>query len=214
MAEPKTVLNGDQPESNTLRHLLTIPAVQDSVRVFSSHPVGKVSIQLTSSAYQYVGAPVLNLFSKPLAYVAPYAKRADDFGVQTLAKVEEKYPVVKKSSPELYQDARDAALAPVKHVSEVYQGAYQRTGGNHTIASGKAAAKTAVVVSLEGGIYVVREALRLGESFRVIKSIQGLVDQLEEAVKRQNGDAEAGPAGPAVVVNGPRDGADPKEVSV
>jgi len=188
MAESKTssVPNGDSPHSDTLRHLLTLPAVQDGVRAFSTNPLGKISIQLTNSAYQMVGAPVLSLFNKPLSYVTPYAQRVDEFGVQTLSKVEEKYPIVKKPSPELFQGAKEAAYAPVKHVTEVYNGAYQKTSGGHTIASGKAVAKTAVVVSVEGAIFALREALKFGQSFQVTKSIKNVIDQLEESLKRQN----------------------------
>jgi hypothetical protein len=67
MAESKTttVPNGDSPQSTTLRHLLTLPAVQDGVRAFNANPLGKMSVQLTNSAYQMVGAPVLSLFNKP-----------------------------------------------------------------------------------------------------------------------------------------------------
>lgn len=188
MAESKSssVSNGDSPHSDTLRHLLTLPAVQDGVRAFSANPLGKISIQLTNSAYQFVGAPVLSLFNKPLSYVTPYAQRVDEFGVQTLSKVEEKYPIVKKPSPELLKGAREAAYAPVKHVTEVYNGAYVKTAGGHTIASGKAAAKTAVVVSVEGAIFALREALKLGQSFQVAESIKSVIDQLEESLKRQN----------------------------
>jgi len=188
MAESKTsfVPNGDSPHSDTLRHLLTLPAVQDGVRAFSTNPLGKISIQLTNSAYQMVGAPVLSLFNKPLSYVTPYAQRVDEFGVQTLSKVEEKYPIVKKPSPELLKGAKEAAYAPVKHVTEVYNGAYQKTSGGHTIASGKAAAKTAVVVSVEGAIFALREALKFGQSFQVTESIKNVIDQLEESLKRQN----------------------------
>ncbi|KAL2167907.1 hypothetical protein VTG60DRAFT_644 [Thermothelomyces hinnuleus] len=190
MAETKTapVTNGDAPHSDTLRHLLTLPAVQDGVRAFSSNPLGRISIRLTNSAYHLVGAPVLSLFNKPLSYVTPYAQRVDEFGVQTLAKVEEKYPIVKKPSPELLKGAKEAAYAPVRHVAEVYNGAYQKTSGNHTIASGKAAAKTAVVVSVEGAIFALREALKFGQSFHVTESIKAAIDQLEEALRRQNGE--------------------------
>ncbi|KAL2196016.1 hypothetical protein P885DRAFT_70146 [Corynascus similis CBS 632.67] len=190
MAESKAspVTNGDSPHSDTLRHLLTLPAVQDGVRAFSTNPLGRISIQLTNSAYHMVGAPVLSLFGKPLSYVTPYAQRVDEFGVQTLSKVEEKYPIVKKPSPELLKGAREAAYAPVRHVTEVYNGAYQKTSGNHTIASGKAAAKTAVVVSVEGAIFALREALKFGQSFQVAESIKAAIDQLEEALRRQNGE--------------------------
>jgi hypothetical protein len=188
MAESKTatVPNGDSPRSTTLRHLLTLPAVQDGVRAFSANPVGKISIQLTNSAYDLVGAPILNLFNKPLAYVIPYAQRADEIGVEVLSRVEEKYPVVKKPSSELLNGAKEVAAVPVKHVTEVYNGAYKRSGSNHSIASVKAATETAAIVTIQSYLFLIRETLKLGQSFQITGSLTRAVDQLEEALKRQN----------------------------
>lgn len=166
--------------------------MQDGVRAFSANPVGKMSIQLSNSAYQLVGAPMLSLFTKPLAYVTPYAQRVDELGDQTLSKMVERYPAVKKPSPELLQDAREAAYAPVRHVAEVYHGAYQRTGGGHAVASGKAAVKTAAVVSVEGAVFALREALKLGESFRFTEALRSALDQLEQAALSRRQEDAAG----------------------
>lgn len=180
---------------------MTLPAVQDGVRAFSANPLGRMSIQLSNSAYNMVGAPVLSLLHKPLAYVTPYAQRVDEFGDQTLSRVEARYPAVKKPSPELFKEARDAVYAPVRHVADVYHGAYEQAspspaastgagrGVSATLASGRAAAKTVVLVSAEGAIYAAREALRWGESFQITQSLKAVVDRVEETVKRQNGDA-------------------------
>lgn len=157
-----------------------------------------MSIQLSNSAYNMVAAPVLSLLHKPLAYVTPYAQRVDEFGDQTLSRVEARYPAVKKPSPELFKEARDAVYAPVRHVADVYHGAYEQAspaaasteagrGVSATLASGRAAAKTVVLVSAEGAIYAAREALRLGESFQITESLKAVVDRVEEVVKRQNG---------------------------
>jgi hypothetical protein len=193
MAESNTVPvpNGDLPRSTTLRHLLTLPAVQDGVRAFSANPLGKMSIRLTNSVYELVGAPMLNLLNKPLAYVIPYAQRADEFGVETLYKVEEKYPVVKKPSSELLNDAKEAASGPARHVAEVYNGAYKKTGGSPTIASAKAAVETAAIVTLEGSVFAIRETLKLGQSFQITGSLNRAVDRLEEILKRQNAGSTA-----------------------
>jgi hypothetical protein len=153
-----------------------------------------MSIQLSNSAYQLVGAPMLSLFTKPLAYVTPYAQRVDELGDQTLSKMVERYPAVKKPSPELLQDARQAVYAPVRHVTEVYNGAYQRTAGaNHAVASGRAAVTTAAVVSVEGAVFALREALKLGESFRFTESLRTALDHLEQAaLNRRQGTTAAG----------------------
>jgi hypothetical protein len=189
MAESKTapVPNGDSPRSTTLRHLLTLPAVQDGVRVFSANPVGKMSIQLTNSAYDLVGAPILNLFNKPLAYVIPYAQRADEIGVDVLSRVEDKYPVVKKPSSELLHDAKEVAAVPVRHVTEVYNGAYKRSSCYHSIASVKAGAETAAIVTIQSYLFLIRETLKLGQSFQITSSLTRVLDQLEQALKRQKG---------------------------
>ncbi|KAK3898719.1 hypothetical protein C8A05DRAFT_47042 [Staphylotrichum tortipilum] len=186
MAETKTttVLNGDSPHSTTLRHLLTLPAIQDGVRAFQANPLGKMSIQLSASAYNLVAAaPMLSLITKPYAYVSPYVQRVDEFGDQALSKVEAKYPVVKKPSPELLKEAREAVYAPVRHVTDVYNGAYQSTGVG-AVATGKAAAKTVVVVGVEGAIFALREALRFTESLQINKSLKAAVDQLEAALNK------------------------------
>ncbi|KAK4102000.1 hypothetical protein N658DRAFT_495933 [Parathielavia hyrcaniae] len=185
-AKTTTVLNGESPQSTTLRHLLTLPAVQDGVRVFKANPLGNMSIQLGYSAYNMVGAPMVSLFNKPLSYVTPYVQRVDQYGDQTLSRVEEKYPMVKKPSPELLSDAKQAVYAPVRHVTEVYNGTLQRTGGMYVVASGKAAAKTVVVVSVEGAVFALREAMNLTDSLQIRDSLKKVVSQLEAVVNRHN----------------------------
>lgn len=198
MAESKTatVTNGDVPHSTTLRHLLALPAVQEGVRAFSASSVGKISIRLTNSAYDLVGAPVLNLFNKPLAYVIPYAQRADEMGVEALSRVEEKYPVVKKPSAELLNDAkeaaREAAAVPTKHVTEVYNGACKRSGGESNIAKARAVTETAAIVTMESYLFVVRGTLKLGSAFPITQSLTRALDQLEEIIRRQTGADAAG----------------------
>lgn len=185
-SETTVVVNGDSPHSTTLRHLLTLPVVQDGVRAFQANPLGKMSIQLSNSAYQLVGAPILSLFYKPLSYVSPYAQRVDQFGDQTLSKVEEKYPAVKKPSPELLEEAKKAAYAPVKHLSDVYNVSLQKVTGGPTIATGKAAVRTAVVVGVEGSIIAIREAIKFTEGLPMHDSLKSALKQLEETFDRQN----------------------------
>ncbi|KAL2265235.1 hypothetical protein VTJ83DRAFT_6335 [Remersonia thermophila] len=212
-----TVVNGDSPHSSTLRHLLTIPAVQDGVRAFNDSPVGRVTTQLSTSAYKLVPGPLLSLIEKPIAYVTPYvtpyAHRVDQFGDQTLTRVVERYPVVKKPSPELLADAREAVYKPVRHVTEVYQSVYEReSNGNGAatagekaatgpaakahaaVVTGKAAVTTATIVSVEGAIFALREALRWGEGSRVAGTIQTIIDRLEKAALHQRGEISPAPS--------------------
>ncbi|KAK4122786.1 hypothetical protein N657DRAFT_480253 [Parathielavia appendiculata] len=185
-AKTTTVLNGDSPRSTTLRHLLTLPAVQDGVRVFKTNPVGRMSIQLGYTAYNMVAAPMMSLLNKPLSYVTPYVQRVDEFGDQTLSKVEEKYPVVKKPSPELINEAKKVAYAPMRHVTEVYNGSLQRTPGGYVVASGKAAAKTVMYVSAESAVFALREAMDLTDSLQIKNPLEKVVNRLEAFMNRHN----------------------------
>ncbi|KAL2260033.1 hypothetical protein VTK26DRAFT_6102 [Humicola hyalothermophila] len=150
------VVNGDTPTFATLRHLLTFPAVQDSVRYFQASPVGKMSMQLSNAAYQRVGAPLLSLLDKPYKYVVPYVERADEYGDQTLSKVEEKYPIVKKPSPELIGEAKQAIMVPVKRVEDIYGAMYNQAPAGPTGAV-RAAIKTAAVVTGKGLLFGVQK---------------------------------------------------------
>ena len=134
---------------------------------------------------------MLALLYKPLSYVTPYAQRADEYGDETLSRVEEKYPVVKQPAPELYREAKRAAYAPVQHVTDVYSRVYQRTPGGHVVATGKAAAKTAIVVGFESAIFALREAIKLTESFQINDSLRSAVDSLEAAVVGAQNEAPA-----------------------
>ncbi len=190
------------PTDTASQHLLTLPAVQDGVRAFQANPLGKMSVQLTNSAYQLVAAPVLSLLYKPLSYVTPYAQRVDEIGDETLSRVEEKYPVVKKPAPELYQEAKKVAYAPVEHVTRVYRRAYQRTPGGHVVATGKAAAKTAIVVGFESAIFALREAIKLTDSLQINEYLKSAVDGLEAAIVGTQNEAPAEDANHEPTQNG------------
>ncbi|KAJ4306769.1 hypothetical protein N0V88_000136 [Collariella sp. IMI 366227] len=187
-AENSTVvLNGDSPHSSTLRHLLTYPAVQDGLRFYKSNTLGRISIELSSSAYQLVGAPVLSLLDKPYGYVAPYLERADNFGDETLSKVEKRFPQVKKPAPELYSDAKEAVYSPVKHVTDVYNGAFQRTGGAYPVATGVAAAKTAAVLYAEGLIFTIRSVIKVSDNAKIRETLEASVSKIEAAIAKEQG---------------------------
>jgi hypothetical protein len=178
-------------DTHNLQHLLTIPLVQDGVRAFSDNPIGKMSIQLSSTAYSLVAGPVLSLLNKPLSYVTPYVQRVDQLGDQMLSKVEEKYPVVKKPSPELYKDAKETVYAPVRHVKDVYNDAHQRNGGGFAVAHSKAAATTVVVVSAESAIFALRGAVDLTKSIHINEHLKKAADKLEAVVSRHQPSSSA-----------------------
>ncbi|KAL2131761.1 hypothetical protein VTI74DRAFT_4636 [Chaetomium olivicolor] len=187
-AEQTTVVNGDSPHSNTLRHLLSYPAVQDGLRLYKSNALGRMSIQLSTSAYQLVGAPVLALLDKPYGYVAPYLEKADSFGDETLSKVEKRFPLVKKPSAEMFNEAKDAVYGgPIKHITELYRDAYQRAGGASPVATGVAAAKTAAVLSAEGLIFTIRRVIKVSENAKLRETLEASVSKLEAAIANAEG---------------------------
>lgn len=100
-------------------------------------------------------------FNGPYQYVQPYVKKADDLGDKALSKVDERFPVVKKPTNELYTDAKGIILFPYHkglegrdHVLSLYSDEYKKAnGGNDSgfalISTGKAAITTALVLTGE-----------------------------------------------------------------
>lgn len=129
------------------------------METFKSNPYGQKSLQLGDSAYKTFAAPVLPYLSKPYQYVEPYVKKADDLGDKALAKVDERWPVVKKPTGELYSDAKGLVFFPYNkafegrnHVLDVYTREHKNLGGENgsgLLLTGKAAFTTALVISVE-----------------------------------------------------------------
>jgi hypothetical protein len=122
---------------------------------------------------------VVGLFEKPLSYVAPLAQRVDNLGEETINKVVQRYPAVKRPSQLILQDARTAAYRPVQHVSNVYDGAYQRSTGTRVVASGKAAVKTAVVLSVGSTISALRGAIQFSQGLHITETLQNALNVAE-----------------------------------
>lgn len=153
-------VNGDVPSaaesSAFIKHLLDYPLISDSVHTFQANEYGAKSIQLGDSAYKKFAAPVLPYFAKPYGYVSPYVQRADSFGDATLGKIDERFPVVKKPTGDLYADTRGLILLPYTkglegkdHVFEVYSSELKKIEPQGLVAQGKAAVTTVLVVSNE-----------------------------------------------------------------
>jgi hypothetical protein len=133
------------------------------------------SVQLSNSAYHTLAGPFMPLLSKPYAYVSPYVERADKIGDQTLSKVEEKFPAVKKPSNELSAElmdgAKKAAYLPVQmsrsgveFVFQTYNEEYNKVGGASAVAHSKAAVLTAVRTALTM-LELSRQALMSAREF-------------------------------------------------
>ncbi|EXK26764.1 hypothetical protein FOMG_16710 [Fusarium oxysporum f. sp. melonis 26406] len=114
------------------------------------------SIKLGDAAYQTFAAPVVPYFSKPYQYVSPYVEKVDSLGDTILDLIDERFPVVKKSTEEVYQDTRALTLLPYHkglegkdHVFQVYNSELKKNEQAGLIAHGKAAVTTVIIVSNE-----------------------------------------------------------------
>lgn len=139
------------------KHLLDYPVISDGIHHLKSHELGQRSIKLGDSAYQTFAAPIIPWFSKPYEYVSPYVTKADSFGDKTLDRIDERFPVVKKPTNEIYADTKGLVLLPYNkglegrdHVLDLYSAEVKKNGEqNGLLGYGKAALLTAFVVSNE-----------------------------------------------------------------
>ncbi|KAI5466976.1 hypothetical protein BGZ63DRAFT_13309 [Mariannaea sp. PMI_226] len=153
-------VNGDLPNSTQssafIQHLLNYPVISDGVDTFKSNEYGQRSIKLGDAAYQTFAAPLLPWFAKPYQYVSPYVQKADTLGDKTLDQLDERFPVVKKPTNDLYNETRGLILLPYTkglegkdHVFGVYEAEYKKTEQAGLVAHGRAAVTTVLVVSNE-----------------------------------------------------------------
>ena len=138
------------------QHLINYPVVSDGIDTFKANEYGKRSIKLGDSAYQTFAAPVMPYFSKPYEYIVPYLTHADSFGDKTLSRIDERFPVVRKPTNDIYKGTKGLILLPYhkgiegrNHVFNVYSNEYKKNEQPGLIAYGKAAVVTALVVSNE-----------------------------------------------------------------
>lgn len=120
---------------------------------------GQQTIAISSSAletFESLTKPVLPYLSKPYEYVSPYVKKADDLGDRTLDNIDQRFPVVRKPTAEVYKDTKDFVLYPMRkgiesrdHVVSVYNGERKQIGGDGVFPLSKALAVTAIVVTTE-----------------------------------------------------------------
>lgn len=100
--------------------------------------------------------PVLPLFSRPYQYVSPYVKKADHLGAGALSKIDERLPMLKQPTVELYANGKQLAFYPVAkgkettdHVFDVYSSEYKKVGGEGLVTYGKALISTGLVITSE-----------------------------------------------------------------
>ena len=135
---------------------MAYPVIHDGVSAARSNQYGKKAVELTDSMYRTFAAPFLSALQRPYQYVQPYVKKADDLGDKTLSKVDEKFPIVKKPTGELVNDAKTIAYFPIRigqsgteHILNTYNEELQSAGGNTIVAQGKALLATALVLTAQ-----------------------------------------------------------------
>ncbi|KAL1877584.1 hypothetical protein VTK73DRAFT_8493 [Phialemonium thermophilum] len=142
----------DGPHSAFLQHLLDYPVIHDGVATFKSNPLGQKSLAIGDSAYK----TIFPYLSKPYQYISPIVKQADDLGDKALAEVDKRFPVVKKPTNEVYNDARALALSPFRiglatkdKVLSTYADEKKKANGDDLITNVRAVISTAKVVAGE-----------------------------------------------------------------
>lgn len=164
-------VNGEvHPSSATLSHITGYPVVSDGLTYIKKNPYGQRSIELGGSAYEMFAKPVLPYLAKPYEYVSPYVKRADDLGEQTLSKIDERVPALKKPTGELWADSKTLIFFPVHkgseardHVLSVYNSELKKIGGEGLVVNGKALVSAGLVITTETLTWV-GDLLRAGQA--------------------------------------------------
>jgi len=134
MSTPMT--NGERPHSKVLSHITSYPVVSDSITYYKSNPYGQKSINLASTCYSKLAAPVLPYLQGPYSYVAPYVEKADSLADDGLAKVDTKFPIVKEDTSKIKGTVIDYAFFPLRlaghgkeYVLGTFNDQYSKTDG-------------------------------------------------------------------------------------
>jgi hypothetical protein len=134
--------------------LTTFPVVHDTITTLKQNHLGQKSLSLADQAYNKLAKPILPYLAKPYQYVSPYVTKVDSLGDQTLSKVEKTFPIVKKPTGELYENATGLALLPLRkgmetkdYVMKTYKSECKKVGGEGLLTMGKAAVTTTLIVS-------------------------------------------------------------------
>jgi len=160
---PAAVTNGDSPTTPTssafLNHLASYPLISDSIQTIQTNPYTSKTLAISRQTYTLLTekTPIIPLLSKPYQYAAPYLSRADQVGDNTLSTIDEKFPVVKKPTGELYNEGKSVVFFPLvkgkegkEYVFDVYgreMGKFKGQGKNGLVEMGRAAVVTGLLVT-------------------------------------------------------------------
>lgn len=168
------------------QHLLNYPLISDSVNTVSStvhaNAYAQRSLQLGDSAYKTFAVPFLPYLAKPYQFVSPYVQRADSIGDKTLNRIDERFPIVKKPTAELYNDAKTIVLIPYNkgiegrdHVLDVYNTEAKKQSENGYVGQGKAAVATI--------FHVGNETLAIASSYVATKKAE-VTEEVKEKINQ------------------------------
>jgi hypothetical protein len=158
-----------QAADSLSQHITGYPVVNDVITNFKKNPYGQKSIELSDSAYKTFAAPFMPYLEKPYQYVSPYVQKADKFGDGALTQFDERVPVLKKPTDQLYSETKQIVFFPIvkgketaDHVISIYNSEYKKIGGDNVVTSGKAAITTSLAVTVEA-LNWVSEWFRTGK---------------------------------------------------
>jgi hypothetical protein len=124
---------------------------------------------LSDSAYQTFAKPILPYLNKPYQFVSPYVNKADTIGDDTLSKIDQRIPALKKPTDELLSDGKAIIFFPVRkgletkeYVVSVYNSEYKKVGRDGVVTSGKALLSAGLAVTSEA-LHWIGDALRAGK---------------------------------------------------
>ncbi|RKF71832.1 hypothetical protein GcM1_250242 [Golovinomyces cichoracearum] len=150
-------INGEARQtSEFLSHLKSYPVISDSITTITSNRYGAKSLSLTTSSYEKISKPLLPYLRTPIAYISPYAAKADSFGKSTLSSFDSRFPAVKKPTGQLIEDGKAVVFFPLRkgfegkdYLKNIFGTEKKKIGGDGLINYGKAVITTGLIVTSE-----------------------------------------------------------------
>jgi len=175
---PSAVVNGDTPSTSSsafLSHLTSYPVISDSLSTIQNNPYASKTIAISQNAYSTITNPIKPYISKSLEYASPYINKVDHVGDSALYTIEDKLPIVKKPTGELYNDGKSIAFFPLTKSLEgkdylftIYGQQMKKQNGDGLVYKGKAAVVTGLLITSNVVAWLSR---MLGEKKKEAKEV-------------------------------------------